>query len=317
MLLRKDAAGGNDPKYDLELWETGGASPLATLVSGATLSSDTGVVVSATWDASLLDSADGSAVELRVIGHRSGGQQSKRRTVEVGAAEWNAKLQTELELYFLRARYYDPPTGRFIGRDPIEFAQRYAYAGNNPVAYTDPAGLDCGDSWGWGDLWDCVENTAEYVGDRTAAVIGATGDAIGGVGNAVVRQAIPSIPGQNALLAWSLENRSDCARQQTLEGITFHYGCRGVVETFLLGVDDVAVTVGTDVYTYRYRLTASAQRHEACHVGQYDNYGDDFLARYFFGKWFGDPFEDAADFIDANTTSRTSLTDARNLCSGR
>ena len=180
MLLRKDAAGGNDPKYDLELWETGGASPLATLVSGATLSSDTGVVVSATWDASLLDSADGSAVELRVIGHRSGGQQSKRRTVEVGAAEWNAKLQTELELYFLRARYYDPPTGRFIGRDPIEFAQRYAYAGNNPVAYTDPAGLDCGDSWGWGDLWDCVENTAEYVGDRTAAVIGATGDAIGG-----------------------------------------------------------------------------------------------------------------------------------------
>ncbi len=133
VLLRKDAAGGNDPTYDLELWETGGATPLATLVSGATLSSDTGVVVSATWDASLLATADGSAVELRVVGHRSGGQQSKRRTVEVGAAEWNAKLQTELELYFLRARYYDPPTGRFIGRDPIEFAQRYAYAGNNPV----------------------------------------------------------------------------------------------------------------------------------------------------------------------------------------
>ncbi len=60
-------------------------------------------MVSATGDASLLATADGSAVELRVVGHRSGGQQSKRRTVEVGAAEWNAKLQSvsELERYFL------------------------------------------------------------------------------------------------------------------------------------------------------------------------------------------------------------------------
>jgi RHS repeat-associated protein len=44
-------------------------------------------------------------------------------------------------LYFLRARYYDPETGRFLARDPMEFNQRYAYAGNNPVAYTDPSGL--------------------------------------------------------------------------------------------------------------------------------------------------------------------------------
>jgi RHS repeat-associated protein len=47
----------------------------------------------------------------------------------------------ETGLYFLRARYYDPETGRFLARDPLEFNQRYAYAGNNPVAYTDPAGL--------------------------------------------------------------------------------------------------------------------------------------------------------------------------------
>ena len=87
VLLRKDASGGNDPTYDLELWETGGATPLATLVSGATLSSDTGVVVSATWDASLLATADGSAVGLLVAGHRSGGDPNNRPTVEVGAAE--------------------------------------------------------------------------------------------------------------------------------------------------------------------------------------------------------------------------------------
>ena len=46
VLLRKDAAGDNDPTYDIELWETGGGAPLATLASGATLFSDTGEVVS-------------------------------------------------------------------------------------------------------------------------------------------------------------------------------------------------------------------------------------------------------------------------------
>ncbi len=92
VLLRKDATGGSDPTYDIELWETGGGAALATLVSGATLTSDSGEVVSATWDASLLGTADGSAVELRVVGIRSGGSPSNRRTVEVGAAEWNAKL---------------------------------------------------------------------------------------------------------------------------------------------------------------------------------------------------------------------------------
>jgi RHS repeat-associated protein len=47
----------------------------------------------------------------------------------------------ETGLYFLRARYYDPETGRFLARDPLEFNQRYAYAGNNPATMVDPSGL--------------------------------------------------------------------------------------------------------------------------------------------------------------------------------
>jgi RHS repeat-associated protein len=52
------------------------------------------------------------------------------------------------QLSFYRNRYYDQRTGRFISEDPIGLAggvNLYAYAGNNPVMFTDPFGL-CPDS---------------------------------------------------------------------------------------------------------------------------------------------------------------------------
>ena len=52
-------------------------------------------------------------------------------------------------LYDLRARYYDPTSGRFLSRDtasidfnnPVE-VNRYSYAEENPVNVTDPSGQD-------------------------------------------------------------------------------------------------------------------------------------------------------------------------------
>jgi RHS repeat-associated protein len=42
-------------------------------------------------------------------------------------------------LDFLRARYYDPEIGRFLGRDPL--GGGYGYVLGNPVNLTDPSGL--------------------------------------------------------------------------------------------------------------------------------------------------------------------------------
>ena len=54
--------------------------------------------------------------------------------------EWDP----EIELYFYRARYYDPHVGRFISSDPIGpdgGFNTYAYVDNNPLSYIDPDGL--------------------------------------------------------------------------------------------------------------------------------------------------------------------------------
>ena len=51
--------------------------------------------------------------------------------------------------YYYGARYYDPETGRFLTRDPLQGERgapqtlnRYVYCLNNPLKYIDPAGTD-------------------------------------------------------------------------------------------------------------------------------------------------------------------------------
>jgi RHS repeat-associated protein len=54
---------------------------------------------------------------------------------------------TETELYYLKSRYYDPKTCRFITIDDVSYLDPdsvnglnlYAYCANNPVMHTDPS----------------------------------------------------------------------------------------------------------------------------------------------------------------------------------
>jgi RHS repeat-associated protein len=110
-------------------------------------------------------------------------------------------------LEYLRARYYDAATGRFLSRDPwwvralvSQSSNRYVYVLNNPANCADPHGLECdplhphecvGDFAGW--VWDQLtdpENTAsakQTLGGTLAGVscplgetgIGAAGCTVG------------------------------------------------------------------------------------------------------------------------------------------
>jgi len=54
---------------------------------------------------------------------------------------------SDIHMYYSRARYYDPSTGRFMSRDPDDGnvspagLNKYINCVNNPVMHTDPTGM--------------------------------------------------------------------------------------------------------------------------------------------------------------------------------
>jgi RHS repeat-associated protein len=97
---------------------------------------------------------------------------------------------------YLRNRWYDPATGRFLTQDPIGLAggiNLYAYAGNDPVSYSDPDGLcpippsSCFGRQG-ADLAAGLTPGVSTIHDFATLVTGknyATGEKVGAIGRAV------------------------------------------------------------------------------------------------------------------------------------
>jgi RHS repeat-associated protein len=104
----------------------------------------------------------------RMMSYMAGGQATSRHdygpygnplttngsTILQGRAYINERFDPETGLQYLHARYYDPDLGRFLTPDtwdPIIAevdVNRYAYAGNDPVNYSDANGHSYEDSHG-------------------------------------------------------------------------------------------------------------------------------------------------------------------------
>jgi len=73
------------------------------------------------------------------FGTGTGGGSTTNRLL-YAAREWDAETQ----LYYNRARYYDPVVGRFVSEDPLGLSagiNLYTYASNDPLNGRDPSGL--------------------------------------------------------------------------------------------------------------------------------------------------------------------------------
>jgi len=64
------------------------------------------------------------------------------------------QYDSDLGLYYLRARYYNPLTGRFLSRDPEDgdptdpqSLHRYLYANGDPINGVDPMGREDQTEW--------------------------------------------------------------------------------------------------------------------------------------------------------------------------
>jgi RHS repeat-associated protein len=93
---------------------------------------------------SSLSNAAGALAQTHTFG--SFGNQTASSGSLTSPFRYTAReLDSETNLYFFRARYFEPQTGRFLSEDPLGFSVSkdfYAYVLNNPVNAIDPVGFE-------------------------------------------------------------------------------------------------------------------------------------------------------------------------------
>jgi len=126
------------------------------------------------------------AIQTRYV-YQPFGNSTANGSVSTNSYEYTGRENDGTGLYFYRARYYDPPIGRFISEDPAGLAggdtNLYAYVFDSPTNFFDPHGLD-----GWTRFWGGVRAVGggfeTAAGAGLAVTTGWTG--VGGVAGVAV-----------------------------------------------------------------------------------------------------------------------------------
>ncbi|NET91152.1 MAG: RHS repeat-associated core domain-containing protein, partial [Kamptonema sp. SIO1D9] len=96
---------------------------------------------------------DGSGVEVAEFDYDSFGNLRRSVGNDLGVTGGDFRfqgqwLESNTDLYHMRARYYDPESGRFVSRDPVEVIEYepqssnpYQFVYHNPHIYSDPSGM--------------------------------------------------------------------------------------------------------------------------------------------------------------------------------
>ncbi len=90
-VIEFDSGQTGTPDARIELWENG-----ALVRAGPNTAVSVYAILNFTWDASELATADGSLVQCKVIGTKTGGSPTARNTTRIGHIEWNAEVSGAL-----------------------------------------------------------------------------------------------------------------------------------------------------------------------------------------------------------------------------
>jgi RHS repeat-associated protein len=127
-------------------------------------------------------------------------------------------------LYFMKRRYYDAVTGRFIQKDPIGILggiNVYTYAGNNPVTYMDPEGLFAPVAAaglilvGYGGL--CVSMSRNRTYHTINTVLGAAGNTVSAIASQDPATKAAAVANQDYVLS-QIGNLPDAVMDDFWEG---------------------------------------------------------------------------------------------------
>ena len=94
-----------------------------------------------------LTNKEGQTVESIIYDGHYGTVLNHHKTIDtLNPYGYTGREMDTPELYYYRARYYDPTMQRFLNLDPIKLQSGdfnfYRYVGNDPVNFRDPTGLD-------------------------------------------------------------------------------------------------------------------------------------------------------------------------------
>jgi RHS repeat-associated protein len=160
------------------------------------------------------------------------------------------QFDSDLGLYYLRARYYNPSTGRFMSRDPLSGLEwdpktlhKYLYVGSDPVNYVDPRGRDLFEyeiessaaipEAKLIDIYGCLADATLAAVDLIINPTISTSSALGG--GAAVIGCVALTPGLSELA----EQGNKIVKFVKLVGITADWGsCALDVEDFVNGLND-------------------------------------------------------------------------------
>jgi RHS repeat-associated protein len=111
----------------------------------------------ADWLGSVTSLSNSSGALANTYAYDSFGKVTASTSTVTNPLQYTAReFDTETNLNYYRARYYDPQIGRFIAEDAIRFhsgVNFYGYVSNNPTLFVDPSGncLDIQDFVDWVD----------------------------------------------------------------------------------------------------------------------------------------------------------------------